>query len=179
MTPSDQSPNSFLRCEYCRGMVPAGEAECLRCGAPLQVILAEPALQEMSIDDFILASHQKLAESGTTAAELAFGVGCTLEVLVAGMLMVIIFFAFTKVWTELVVILFILALISFLVSTILATRAREATTRKTFEREIKPEIDQYISRHGISHDEFIEQASEVLPASAPLLIYAAGESASN
>ena len=179
MSVLDQSTNSYLRCVYCRGIIPAGEVECLRCGAPIQVTSPGPALQEMSLDDFIVASHQKLAETGTSAAELAFGVGCTLGVLVAGMLMVLIFFIFTKTWTVLAVILFILTLISFLVSTILATRAREATTRKTFEREVKPEIDQYISRRDLSHEEFLDQATVVLPASSPLLIYSAAESVQN
>lgn len=179
MSVLDQSPNTFVRCMYCRGMVPAGEVECLGCGAPVQVFSPGPALQALSLDDFIFASHQKLAEAGTSAAELAFGVGCTLGVLVAGMLMVLIFFAFTKTWTVLAVILFILTLISFLVSTILATRAREATTRKTYEREVKPEIDQYLSRRGISHEEFLDQASVILPASSALLIYLAAESVPN
>ena len=172
MSVLDQSTNSYLRCVYCRGIVPAGEVECLRCGAPIQVTSPGPALQEMSLDDFIVASHQKLVETGTSAAELAFGVGCTLGVLVAGMLMVLIFFIFTKTWTVLAVILFILTLI-------LATRAREATTRKTFEREVKPEIDQYISHRDLSHEEFLDQATEILPASSPLVIYSAAESVQN
>jgi hypothetical protein len=88
-------------------------------------------------------------------------------------LMVIIFFAFTKVWTSLAVYLIILTLISFLVSSILASRAREATTRKTFQRDIEPEIEAYTARHGITHDEFIHQAGEILPASSPMLLYSA------
>jgi hypothetical protein len=83
--------------------------------------------------------------------------------------MVIIFFAFTRTWTTLVVILFILTLISILISSILANRAKEATTRKTFQREIKPEIEQFASLKGISQVEFFEQAAEILPTSSPLL----------
>jgi hypothetical protein len=174
MSALDQSSNSFVRCAYCRGMVPAGEVECLRCSAPIS---AELTLQELSLEDFIIASNQKLVETGTSAAELAFGVGCTLGVLVAGMLMVLIFFAFTKTWTVLFVILFILTLISFLVSTVLATRARDATTHKTYERDVRPEIDQYTSQKGLTHEDFFDQAAEVLPASAPLLVYSSDESA--
>ena len=175
MTTADQPSNSFSRCDYCRGLSPAGEDECLRCGAPLQGIPPEPAFQDMSLDEYIVAANQKLAEAGTSAAELAFGVGCTLGVLVAGVLMVLIFFAFTKTWTILAIILFILTLISFLVSTILSTRAREATTRKTFLRDVQPEIDQYTSQQGISHEDFINQAADLLPSGAPLLIYIAAE----
>ena len=174
-----QSINSFVRCDYCLGMVPAAEVECLRCGAPLEAGAPDQVSQEMTLAEFVEASHQKLVDTGTSAAELAFGVGCTLGVLVAGMLMVLIFFAFTKTWTVLVVILFILTLISFLVSSILATRARTATTRQTFEREIIPEIEGFIAKHGISHEEFIDQASEILPASSPLLVFSASQTTSN
>lgn len=179
MSETDQLPNSTLRCEYCRGMVPTGEAECLRCGAPLGAASFDPELLDLPIDDFIIACHEKIVQAGTSAAELAFGVGCTLEVLIAGMLMVIIFFAFTRIWTELVVILFILALISFLISSILSTRAREATMRKTFERDVILEIDRYLAQHAVTRAVFIDQAAEVLPASSPLLIYAAPDRAAN
>jgi hypothetical protein len=179
MTFEGYSPRSLVRCAYCRGMVPAEEFNCIRCGAPLPAVAAETDFQALPFDDFVLACHQKIAESGTSAAELAFGVGCTLAVLVGGMLMVLIFFLITKIWTVLVVILFILALISFLISTILATRAREATTRKTYERDIKPQVERYILNHGLTQEEFVEQAAEILPASSPLLTALAGEPSTN
>lgn len=166
----ETSVDSLIRCDYCRGVVPGGETECPRCGAPLPT---GSQLSDLTLEGFVEASHQKLIESGTSAAELAFGVGCTLCVLVALILMVIIFFAFTRVWTSLAVYLLILTLISFLVSSILASRAREATTRKTFQREVEPEIETFTARRGITHDEFIHQAGEILPASSPLLLYSA------
>lgn len=171
MTTPVQPTHSLIQCNYCRGMTPALEGECLRCGAPLAGDQPEITLEDTTLDDFIIAAHQKLAEAGTSAAELAFGVGCTLAVLAAGLLMVIIFFVFTKTWTILAVILFILTLISFLISSSLANRAREATSRKTYQREVEPEIDQFITLHGISHAEFIERAAEILPSRSPVLIY--------
>jgi hypothetical protein len=173
-----QSINSYVRCDYCLGMVPDGEAECLRCGAPLESGIPDQEYQEMTLAEFVEACDQKLVDTGTSAAELAFGVGCTLGVLVAGMLMVLIFFAFTKTWTILVVILFILTLISFLVSSILATRARSATTRRTYEREVKPEIEVFIASEGIGYDDFIDQASEILPASSPMLVFSTSQKTS-
>ena len=177
MNTRENTSNSFIRCGYCHGLVPSDEGECLRCGAPINIFSPEPTLLELPLDEFITASNEKLEKTGTSSAELAFGVGCTLGVLIAGLLMVIIFFAITKTWTVLAVILFILTLISFLVSTFLATKAREATTQKMFEREVKPEIDQYISQKGISRDNFYHQASEILPASSQLLTCSAAERA--
>lgn len=152
-------------------MVPAEEVECLRCGAPLGDSTQISDSQEAVLQELIENSHQKLVASGTSAAEIAFGVGCTLGLLVGGLLMVIIFFAITKTWTILAVILFILILISFLVSSTLANRARQATTRTSYEREVKPEIDQFITEYGLSQDEFNDQAAEILPSDSPLLLY--------
>lgn len=160
-----------VQCSYCFGMVPAEEVECLRCGAPLDDSTQISDSQEAVLQELIENSHQKLVASGTSAAEIAFGVGCTLGLLVGGLLMVIIFFAITKTWTILAVILFILILISFLVSSILANRARQATTRTSYEREVKPEIDQFITEYGLSQVEFNDQAAEILPADSPLLLY--------
>ena len=163
--------NLTIQCSYCAGMVPEGELECPRCGAPLQESALVRDSQEATLEEFVENSHEKLVKAGTSAAELAFGVGCTLEVIVAGLLMVIIFFAFTRTWTVLAVILFILTLISILISSILAIRARDATTRTTYQREVRPEIDIFLTTHGLSEDEFNEQAAEMLPENSPLLLY--------
>lgn len=165
------SKNLSIQCSYCFGMVPAEEVECPRCGAPLDGSTLVSDSQEAALQEFIENSHQKLVDSGTSAAELAFGVGCTLEFLVGGLLMVIIFFAITKTWTILAVILFILTLISLLVSSLLANRARQATIRTSYEREVKPEIDQFVTEHELSQDEFDDQAAEILPADSPMLLY--------
>lgn len=152
-------------------MVPAEEAECPRCGAPLEDTTQIGESREATLQEFVENSHQKLVQSGTSAAELALGVGCTLGFLVGGLLMVIIFIAITKTWTILALILFILTLISFLVSSILANRARQATTRTSYEREVKPEIDQIIGEYGLSQDEFNDMATEILPLDSPFLLY--------
>jgi ABC-type multidrug transport system fused ATPase/permease subunit len=163
--------NLSIQCSYCFGMVPAEEAECPRCGAPLEDTTQIGESREATLQEFVENSHQKLVQSGTSAAELALGVGCTLGFLVGGLLMVIIFIAITKTWTILALILFILTLISFLVSSILANRARQATTRTSYEREVKPEIDQIIGEYGLSQDEFNDMATEILPLDSPFLLY--------
>jgi ABC-type multidrug transport system fused ATPase/permease subunit len=156
-------------------MVPEGELECPRCGAPLEESTPASDSQEDTLEEFIESSHEKLVKAGTSAAELAFGVGCTLEVIVAGLLMVIIFLAFTKTWTILAVILFILTLISILISSILANRARDATTRATYQREVKPDIDHFLTTHGLSEDEFNDQIKKILPENSPILLYSSGQ----
>lgn len=166
---------STIQCPYCAGAVPAHEVECPRCGAPLGESIQVSDFHELTVDEFIEESNQELVKTGTSAAELAFGVGCTLEALVGGLLMVIVFFVFTKTWTILAVIALIVVLISILVSSLLASRAQKATTRSTFEREIKPEINDFIASHDINQEQFSTKAAELLPADSPLLVYIAGQ----
>jgi ABC-type multidrug transport system fused ATPase/permease subunit len=156
-------------------MVPAEEVECPRCGAPLDKSAPIGEFQEQSLEEFVEEADQKLVKSGTSAAELAFGVGCTLSVLVGGFLLVIIFIAFTKTWTILAVIALIITMISVLVSSILASRAQKATSRSTFEREIKPEINNFIISHEMNKEQFVNQATEILPADSPLLVFISGQ----
>ena len=170
-----QPMDSTIQCSYCAGTVPAHEVECPRCGAPLDESTPAGDFQELTVEEFIEDADQQLAKSGTSAAELAFGVGCTLGALVGGLLMVIIFLAFTRTLTILAVIALIIILISILVSSVLASRAQKATSRSTFEREIKPEINGFIESHDINQEQFSNKAAELLPADSPLLVYMAGQ----
>ena len=163
-----------IQCAYCAGMVPGDEVECPRCGAPLEAKSLISGVEDETLEDFLERSHERLIKAGTSGAELAFGVGCTLEVIVVGFIMLIIFLAFTRTWTVLAVILFILTLISVLISSILAIRAREAATRSTYEREVKPEIEGFIKYQGLSEAEFRAQAAEILPEDSPILQYSSG-----
>ena len=60
-----------LQCSYCRGFTPAGESECLRCGAPLPTgipaqegALTEPGdPQEQALEEMIEKSHQDLLKA--------------------------------------------------------------------------------------------------------------------
>ena len=94
-----------------------------------------------------------------------------LEVIAAVVIVLFIFFVFTKTWTVLVVIIFILMLISFLISSVLAIRARQAATRSTYEREVKPDIERFNAYHGLSDAEFKARAAEILPEDSPVLKY--------
>jgi ABC-type multidrug transport system fused ATPase/permease subunit len=165
--------DALIECAYCAVRSPAGEIECPACGAPLEEGHPTSEPEEISLEELIENSNQTLVKSGTGAAELAFGVSCTLGLLIGVFLLAIIFIFFTRVWTILAVITFILAMISILVSSLLSTRANAATTGSTFEREVKPEIENYITPHGISHEEFNTKAAEVLPGNSPLLSYLA------
>jgi len=50
----------------------------------------------------------------------------------------------------------------------LATRAKNATVEKTYQRVSKPEIERFIRANGMSEEDFTNLAASVLPESAPL-----------
>lgn len=164
-----------IQCSYCFGSVPAEELECPRCGAPLDKSDQSSDFQGLSVEEFIEEANERLIKAGTSAAELAFGVGCTLEVLVAGLLMVIIFIAITRELTILAVVALILTLISILVSSVLASRAQKIAIRSTFKRDIAPEIKEFIDFHEIDQEQFDDKAAEILPTDSPLIAFLAGQ----
>ena len=167
---TDQA-NTMISCPYCHTGVPAGTTTCPACDSQQAERTPSPDIQENSLDELIEISHQNLVDSDTRSAETAFGVSSTLGILVSGVLLVIIFLAFTKTWTILAVIFFILILISILISSLLASRAKDATTRATYERDIEPEVDRFLTSNNLSHEEVTEKASDLLPEDSPLLVY--------
>jgi hypothetical protein len=171
----NQEKDTTILCSYCFEYSPTGERECPLCGAPLPLDSPVPGEvqtipQELTLEEQIEKSHQDLIQAGTRAAELAFGVGCTLGVIIGGAMIAILYLIF-RTLTYVVVSTLILAMISFLVSSYLSSRAREATTRATYKREVAPEINQFIDTQGFSQVEFYEKAAETLPEDSPLLVY--------
>jgi hypothetical protein len=166
-----QQAKPIIHCPYCDTGLPAGTTTCPACGSPQTEITLSPDYQSNTLDGFIEKSHQSLIDSGTRAAEIAFGVSSTLGILVSGILMVIIFLAITKTWTILAVSLFIIILISILISSLLSSRAKDATTRATYKRDIKPGIDHFFKSNDQSYEEVTKKAGDLLPEDSPLLVY--------
>lgn len=123
---------------------------------------------ELSTRQLVEDLNSYLVKSATSAAELAFGVGCTLGLIVILLLLLIVYFVITKTWTVVIVTGFIAVLISVIISSMLAIRARNATVEKTYQRTTRPEIERFIRANGLSEEEFSDLATSVLPASAPL-----------
>jgi hypothetical protein len=59
-------------------------------------------------------------------------------------------------------------LFGVIISSMLATRAKNATVEKTYQRVSKPEIERFIRANGMNEDDFTNLAASVLPESAPL-----------
>jgi ABC-type siderophore export system fused ATPase/permease subunit len=109
-----------------------------------------------------------LVKSAVSAAELAFSVGCTLGAIAILLLLIIVYFAISKIWTVVIVTGLIALLAGVIISSMLATRAKNATVEKTYLRVSKPEIERFIRANGMSEEDFTNLVASVLPESAPL-----------
>jgi hypothetical protein len=120
------------------------------------------------LTELIENANQTLATAATRGAETAFGITCTLAVLLIALVLVVLFFAATRKWTILAVVAFVAGLAGVMLSAILATRARDATLSATYRRSVQPEIEAYLSTSGLTRPEFDALARRQLPEGAPL-----------
>lgn len=166
-------------CPNCGAASPAGADTCPACGAPL------PAPQQdagpgpapgsaVGLHSLIDECHAQLVTTSTNASETAFAVSCTLGVLASAALGGIVFLAVPRGWTVLAVTLLICGLVSVTVASLLASRARSATLRTTFERRVRPEILRYLKTSGVTRQELATSAALHLPEDSPLLSLLSG-----
>ena len=156
------------QCPNCGAPVQKNAAACLACGSPLISPGRETADQAQSTRQVVEDLNTYLIKSAVSAAELAFSVGCTLGAIGVLLLLVIVYFAITKTWTVVIVTGLIALLIGVIISSMLATRAKNATVEKTYQRVSKPEIERFIRANGMSEGDFTDLIASVLPESAPL-----------
>lgn len=161
------TPASF-QCPICGAPVQKNMAVCPACGSPLTSPGRETADQAQADRQVIEDMNAYLVQSAVSAAELAFSVGCTLGALGILILLVIVYFAISKTWTVVIVTGLIALLAGVGISSLLATRARNATVEKTYQRVSKPEIERFIRANGLSEADFTNLAAGILPESAPL-----------
>jgi hypothetical protein len=123
------------------------------------------------VKQLIESSSQALADASASAAESAFGIGCSLGALLGGSVLLVAFLLGMRHWTSLAILTLVAALVSVGVSTMLSGRARNATLRSTYERQVRPQIERFRKEHGLSEAEFAALARPLIPENAPLRAY--------
>jgi hypothetical protein len=170
MRPIASSPDT--QCPNCGANVAAQADACPACGAPLSATrISQPALRQL-----LEASNQSLVKSGASAAESAFGIGCSLGGIATLVLVLATFILGGRDWTSLAIVALVAVLISTGVAAILAARARAATVAATYRRVVAPEIEKYVRANQITRPEFDALAVELVPEGAPLRSYLAPSS---
>jgi len=162
---------AIIQCFNCGANAPGVDDFCPACGAPLISGVRTAQDQQEALKKVVEDSNLNLIKAGSSAAEYAFGIGCSLCTLLTLAVLLISYFSITKTWTILAVIALTAILISALVSALLAARAKTATTRTTYERVVKPEIDNFLKHNGLTQQEFDIQAMQAIAEDAPLRNY--------
>jgi hypothetical protein len=158
-----------VQCPNCGVNLPAGAGSCPACGAPLTAALETARrLQLSDMSALIERSNQKLLNAGTNAAESAFGLGCSLGVILGSVLLVSLFLLGQRNWILFAIVFIGSTMIALAASVALSGRAKTAMIQGTFKREVSQEIDTYLIAHAITRQAFDDQAHAVLTEDAPL-----------
>jgi hypothetical protein len=113
-------------------------------------------------------ANEKLVKVGTSSAEQAFGLGCSIGFMPLLILIVVLFVAgiFNLIMALIALVFGGLALAG--ISTLLSFRARSLAIRRLYLQEVGPEIDHYLSEHSLPRSQFESLAREAISAEAPL-----------
>ena len=162
----EQSSSSHIQCPYCGATLSSGQETCPACGAPS--IQNSADTHRKHLEALIESANQDLMKVGSGAAESAFGVGCSLGVLLSVLVWLVIFALGLRNW----IVLFILALGMVLagagLSAMISLRARSAAVDRMFHATILPQFKQHMEAHRLSSVELRTLADEVLAPDAPL-----------
>jgi len=169
MTSSVETPT--IQCSNCGANVSWEQDFCPACGAPLIPGARTAQDQQEVMRKLVEDANLNLLNASSSAAEYAFGIGCSLCTLLTLAVLLVSYFFITKTWTILAVIALTAILISAMVSALLGARAKAATIRTTYERVVEPEIEKFLKNQGLTRQEFDVQAIQWLAEDAPLRNY--------
>ena len=162
----EQPLSSPIQCPYCGATLHSGQETCPACGAPSAQNSAET--HRKHLEALIESANQDLMKAGAGAAESAFGVGCSLGVLLSVLVWLVIFALGLRNWIVLFILGLGMALAGAGVSAMISLRARSAAVDGRFHTNILPQFKQHMAAHRLSSIELHALADEVLAPDAPL-----------
>lgn len=115
--------------------------------------------------------NEKLRSAASSSAERAFGLGCSIG-LIPVVIIAVVLYSMRIINLILAVLVGIMS-VMFLVGTasLLSSMARANTLKRTYQREVEPEINRFTSQYGLPRRQFDTLASLSLPDDAPLHIF--------
>jgi hypothetical protein len=167
---SSDSAKDHLQCPNCGANLRPDQSICPACGAPVTPSdIASKSREKAS--QLIRDANQNLVQAGAGAAESAFGLSCSLGVLLGLALLAVIFLLGSRNWILLGLVATGAALFAAGASAIISARAKSATMAGTYGRDIEPEIEKTIQSNLFTRQEFDALAHETLDKNAPLRRY--------
>lgn len=131
--------------------------------------LTTEQIQEITV--LVEDLNEKLRSAASSSAERAFGIGCSMG-LIPVVIVAVVLYTMRIINLILAVLVGIMS-VMFLVGTasLLSSIARANTLKRTYQREVEPEINRLSARFELPRRQFDTLASQVLPDDAPLQIF--------
>jgi len=121
----------------------------------------------------LLASslNEKLESNADSATTQAFNLGCFVGIVPVFFIVIATYFMTGRSWVGASVMLVLMSLGLVLFANVVAAITRQNTLKRTFHDEIRPQIDQTLSRLQIAPSEFDAAAIEFLAPDAALRVF--------
>jgi hypothetical protein len=115
--------------------------------------------------------NERLRSAASSSAERAFGIGCSLGLMLVVIVALVLYslHIMNLILAVLVGIMTVLFLVG--AASLLSSIARSNTLKRTYQREVEPEINQFTARYGLPRQQFDTLASQILSDGAPLQIF--------
>lgn len=164
------SVSDRLQCPNCGAAIRPDQTICPACGAPVTPSdIASKSREKTS--QMLRDANQALVQAGAGAAESAFGLSCSLGVLLGLVVLAVIFLLGSRNWILLGLVAIGAALFAAGASAIVSARAKSATMAGTYTRDIAPKIEKNIQSNRFTRQEFDALAHETLDKNSPLRRY--------
>jgi hypothetical protein len=164
-------------CPSCGAALHTDFAFCPSCGEDISNYdEATAPLEDQELSEFIQSLNQHLSESGSGAAESAFGLGCYIGFIPLAILVILLFLFGVRNWIVLTLVGLLSVLLITGIATLLSRRARAINIDTTYQREVEPQIETYLEKRSITQIEFDAVSRQVLTTNAPLLEYISSQS---
>ena len=120
---------------------------------------------------FVESLNEQLRVAGAERAEQAFGLGCGVGLLPAIALVIILYLLpFVNILLAITFLLLIMLILLGIVM-LLSIRARRNAMERTYQDEVKGEIEAYIKEQDMTRLQFDTSAQEYVAEGAPLWVY--------
>jgi hypothetical protein len=127
--------------------------------------------QTRELAELVEGANEKLLSAASSSAERAFGLGCGLGLIPVAIVAIVLYSArlINLILAVLVGIMSVMFLVG--VAALLSSIARANTLKRTYQREVEPQINSFVAQYNLTRQQFDTLASQVLPEEAPLQIF--------
>jgi hypothetical protein len=127
--------------------------------------------QTQELTELVETLNESLRSAASVSAERAFGIGCSLGLMLVVVVALVLYSL--RIMNLILAVLVGIMSVMFLVgvASLLSSIARANTLKRTYQREVEPEINRFTNRAGISRQQFDTFAFQILPDGAPLQIF--------